>query len=210
MKTKTIHVSLAFTSGPEAKLVETTGAVADQMFDKAAFTNPPVTKPQLEAAFGLFGTSVIAQANGGPLATAEKNKCKNELVELLKQLALFAQLKCANDLATLLSSGFEASSTNTAQSPLEKPAMLEVRNGISTQMLLKTKRIANSLLFEIQYALVTGQTLGEWQNGGFGRKATAMEVNNLTPGAMYAFRIRAIGGSTGSSDWSNVVSGRSL
>ncbi len=210
MKSKTLHVSLAFANSTDKKIVDTSGTVEDQMFDKSAFTDPPVTKVELGAKRIQFAAFVIAQANGGPLATAEKNKCRDELVELLKLLAYFVQIKCGNDLATLLSSGFETVSTNTTQSPLEKPAFLEVRNGISGQMILKTKRAKNALVFEIQFALVTGQVLGEWENGGLGRKATALEVNNLTPGALYAFRIRAVGGSTGYSDWSNVVSGRSL
>lgn len=210
MKARTLHVSLAFASGPEPKLVETAGAVIDRFFNQAIFVDPTVTKVQLVAARDAFEAALIAQANGGPLATAEKNKRKEELVDLLKQIAYFVQIKCGNDLAVLLSSGFEAASTNTAQIPLEKPSFLEVINGVSGQMILKTKPIKNSLLFEIQWALVTGQVIGEWLGGGFGRKAGALPVGNLIAGAMYAFRIRALGGSTGFSDWSNVVSGRSL
>ena len=32
-----------------------------------------------------------------------------------------------------------------------------------------------------------------------------MIITNLTPGTIYTFRVRAIGGSTGSSDWSDPV-----
>jgi chitodextrinase len=33
-----------------------------------------------------------------------------------------------------------------------------------------------------------------------------MSVNGLTPGTTYVFQVRAVGGSTGYSDWSNPVS----
>ncbi len=38
----------------------------------------------------------------------------------------------------------------------------------------------------------------------------SMPVNGLTHGANYSFRVRAIGGSTGSSDWSDAVQHMSL
>jgi hypothetical protein len=48
------------------------------------------------------------------------------------------------------------------------------------------------------------------QNGCVGRQARRIEVANLTPGTTYNIRIRAIGGSTGQSDWSDVASRMSL
>jgi len=32
-----------------------------------------------------------------------------------------------------------------------------------------------------------------------------MTINNLTPGTTYAFQVRAVGGSTGYTDWSDPV-----
>ena len=37
-----------------------------------------------------------------------------------------------------------------------------------------------------------------------------MPVNGLTPGTNYTFQVRAIGGSTGYSDWSDPVSHMSM
>ncbi len=37
-----------------------------------------------------------------------------------------------------------------------------------------------------------------------------MPVSGLTPGGMYLFQVRAVGGSTGYSDWSDPVSHMSL
>ena len=42
------------------------------------------------------------------------------------------------------------------------------------------------------------------------QRAIHQPVRHLTPGVLYIFRIRAVGGLTGYSDWSNVVTGRSL
>jgi hypothetical protein len=38
--------------------------------------------------------------------------------------------------------------------------------------------------------------------GGIFTQARRMEIDGLTPGTTYTVQVRAIGGSTGSSDWS--------
>ena len=51
---------------------------------------------------------------------------------------------------------------------------------------------------------------GPWQNGGLFTNSRSMPLNGLTPGTSYTVQVRAIGGSTGSSDWSNPVGHMSL
>jgi hypothetical protein len=45
-----------------------------------------------------------------------------------------------------------------------------------------------------------------WQVGGTSTQARKIVVTNLTLGTNYTFKVRAIGGSTGYSDWSDPVS----
>ena len=49
-----------------------------------------------------------------------------------------------------------------------------------------------------------------WQVVGLFTQARKILVENLTPGTTYTFQARAIGGSTGSSEWSDPVSHMSL
>jgi len=51
---------------------------------------------------------------------------------------------------------------------------------------------------------------GPWLEAGISPKARRIELTNLTPGTMYGIRVRAIGGSTGYSDWSNPTAHMSL
>ena len=211
MKTKTLKVSLGFTSGTQQKLEETAAAVLDELFDKPAFADPPVTKVELQASYDAFRGALVLRMQGGPAATAEKNNRKVLLTDQLKQLAYHVQIKCGNDLATLLSSGFEATSANTTRSQLRKPDPVSVKNGLSGQMIVKTGMIDNAVCYEVEVAAVDAQGQpGEWTGGGLHTKSSAITVNNLTPGVLYVFRIRAVGGLTGYSDWSNIVTGRSL
>ena len=50
-----------------------------------------------------------------------------------------------------------------------------------------------------------GNTPGPWQPAGVYTNSRAISINGLTPGTTYMFEVRAVGGSTGYSDWSNPV-----
>jgi len=45
-----------------------------------------------------------------------------------------------------------------------------------------------------------------WQAGGMFTQARRIVVQDLTPGTTYTFQVRAIGGSTGYSGWSDPLS----
>lgn len=133
------------------------------------------------------------------------------LVGLLRQLAGFVQERHGNDLAKLLASGFEAVSTNHSSSPLAKPNIRDIDHGNTGQAILRIGAIANARNYEVQYALIgVGGTPGPWVGAGLFTNSRAIPVNGLTPGAEYLFHVRAVGGSTGYSDWSDTRSFRSL
>jgi hypothetical protein len=82
-----------------------------------------------------------------------------------------------------------------------------VDNGHSTQLLVNVNKVANARTYELQTAAIgDGGAPGPWQRGGLFTKSRAMLLNGLTPGTTYAVQVRAIGGSTGYSDWSDPVS----
>ena len=107
-----------------------------------------------------------------------------------------------NDLTVLLSSGFLAASTNRTQSPLETPSIVKILNEASTQLVLRVTPITNARAYEIRYYT----TPGAWQSGGISTQARHIVVESLTPGTTYTLSVRAVGGSTGHSDWSDPVS----
>ena len=198
-----LRVYLGFTNAPDHTLEETTLAVLENLYGNAAYPSPPVTNAALQAQLTAFTDAIAAQAQGGTAATAEKNNQRDALIGLLRQLAGYVQENCDNNLATLLASGFEAVSTNRASVPLDKPTILAIDNGHSGQLLVKVKPSANAKCYEGRYAAIgTGGTPGPFQSAGLFTNSRSMPVNGLTPGTMSTFQFRAIGGSTGYSDWS--------
>jgi chitodextrinase len=106
---------------------------------------------------------------------------------------------CHNDLASLLSSGFDATQPNHSQSELPAPAILGITNGASTKLTLKVQTVANAACYEVRFST----TPNTWQAGGVYAQARRIVVEGLTPGVVYTLQVRAIGGSTGYSGWSD-------
>ncbi|MBI3879403.1 MAG: fibronectin type III domain-containing protein [Verrucomicrobia bacterium] len=207
----TLRVLLGFANAPDHSLEETAGAVIDNLYGNPAFPNPPVTKVALQAALADFTAAIAAQAQGGTAATADKNLKRDILIGLLRQLAAYVQDKSGGVLATLLSSGFEAVSTSRAKHPLPKPQIEEINNGNSGQLIVKVKPTPNAKCYEGRYAAIgAGGVPGPLQNAGLFTNSRAMPVNGLTPGTMYRFEFRAVGGTTGYSDWSDAVQHMSM
>jgi hypothetical protein len=70
---------------------------------------------------------------------------------------------------------------------------------MSTQLVLRLSPVANAYCYEVQTSVGTGA----WQTIGSFTAARRIIIPNLTPGTIYNVRARAIGGSTGYSDWSD-------
>ena len=211
-----LRVLLGFTSASNASVLERAQAVHDHLYTSPLWTVPPnppipVTAIVLDTAMGAFSTSMAAATLGGPADTADRNIKREALITLMRQLASYVQANHDNDLAKLLASGFEAVSTNRASTPLVQPSIKDIINGISGQLILRVSRVKNATAYEVRYALIGPDGVpGPWQSGGLHTSSRALPIGGLTPGGKYQFQVRAVGGSTSYSDWSNPVSHMSL
>jgi hypothetical protein len=205
MAAKHIRVLMVSNKSSDRAVDGTAGSVLGKLPGNKNFPNPPVDPAVLQAALSDFRTAAAAAVKGGVHATAEKNRKKHELVALLRKLALYVQANCNEEVSILTSSGFQAASTVRTLGPLPKPDAPAVENGHTTQLLLTVPKVPKAKSYEVQVAPVTGSTIGAWQGAGTFTKSRKLPVNGLTPATTYAFRVRAIGGTTGCSDWSDPV-----
>ncbi len=205
--TPQLRVSLAFADGTDFTVEKLAGILLVSLFGNANFPTPPFASTVLDTARNEFLDAIDAQENGGKAATADKANKREALIALLRQLAAYVQDKSANDLAKLLSSGFDAVSTSHAPVLLAKPVIKKIKTGLSGQLLVQVTSDKNAKTFESRFALIgAGGTPGPWQDGGLSSNSRALPINGLTPGQTYAVQVRAIGGSAGYSDWSDPVS----
>jgi hypothetical protein len=206
MKTPTIRVSLAFGALPDNTLITFCRNVHALIYTAPAFPAVPVTAAAMETAIAGFSEAKAAQPSGGKAATAEKNNKREALLAIIKEVALYAQVASNNDLATLLASGYEAVSTNRAQLPLPKPALLRIVPGMTGQSLVTLSAEKNARGCEVQVAEVDEQgTPGPFRPAVYSSSSRNIAVNDLTPGRLYAYQGRCLGGTTTYSDWSDQV-----
>src|SRR6266850_6683598 len=130
-----LRVRQGFNSASDQEIVATAAAVITGLTGNKVLANPPVEMAAVQAAHDQFVSAIGATATGGTLATADKNNKRAALVTLLRKLAHYVEDHCPDDPAVLLSSGFAPKNPSRAQSALDRPAILGVDNGPSTQLL---------------------------------------------------------------------------
>jgi hypothetical protein len=189
------------------RLITTAGAIIKGMTGNPSFPSPPVDLQTIQAAVDDLSEALVAQANGGRAATAEKRNKQEVLIGLLRKLRPYIEEHCGNDLSVLLSSGFQAAVNTRVRSPLANPSILKVSFGNSTELVLRVTPIAHAKCYEVRSAAVGEENSpGPWQAAGMFTNSRSMTIEGLKPGTTYMFQVRAIGGSTRYSDWSNPVS----
>lgn len=203
---RNFRVSLRFSRLSDSELKIFTTEIIGAMTDNPLFPAPLVPLTELSALWQAFDAAMLASETGGVLTTVVKNDCRAELLSALRRQASYVQGICRHDETGLLSSGFKPASQNRAPAPLLKPIILKVLNERTETLTLRVTPVSNARSYEVQRRTADG----EWQTVGVFSQARRIEVGGLTPGALYDLRVRAIGGSTGTSEWSMPTSARSL
>jgi hypothetical protein len=179
------------------------GVVSKERFDATA---PAVPMGDLSGALVVFRDALDGMTQGGMQATAVKNAARAVLLDLLRQEANYVEGLAMGDMAMLLSSGFAASSKNRTQEPLVKPVIQRIANKASTQLAVRVGRVKNAAAFEVRTSTGTSAP----QPAGTFTQSRRIILTSLTPGTTYIVQTRAVGGSTGYSDWSDPVSHMAL
>ncbi|HEY5041479.1 MAG TPA: fibronectin type III domain-containing protein [Verrucomicrobiae bacterium] len=173
--------------------------VVDGITGNPAFPAPPITALDLTTLNTTLRSAITAADAGGPTQTAAKYKAYAAVTDALRKDANYVEIQSDNDLETLLSSGYDVVSTNRAQAPLDQPVIVEISNLATTRLLVRLLSILNAKSYQVQLATAVN---GPWQEAGIYTQARRIVLLGLTPGTVYFVRLRAIGGSTGYSEWS--------
>jgi hypothetical protein len=202
-----VRAADGFNADSAEELVTAGGVILAGLTNNPSFPSPPVDLQALKTAVDDLNAALAAQAHAGLAATAEKNSKAAVLTEMLRKLKHYVEDNCGNDVTVLLSSGFAAAGNTRNRAPLPNPAIVSVDLGLSGELLLTVTRIPRAKCYEVRMATAGADNMpGPWQPAGLFTNSQSMSVRGLAPGMTYAFQVRAIGGSTGYSDWSNSVS----
>jgi hypothetical protein len=199
--TQKLEVSRAYNKYPGPVLDETTTVIVGGLTGNLSFPALTVPLPTVTTLQTDFREKSAAAAQGGTQLTAAKNAARQALLDALDANAMYVQAIARYDLAMLLSSGYQATSTNRARVQLPAPTIVGFENEMSTQLVVRLTPIANAYCYEVQISIGTGA----WQAAGSYTAARKLILTGLVTGTIYNVRARAIGGSTGYSDWSAPV-----
>ena len=192
-------VSLGFAELSDTELDNFAQSVINALTGNATYPTPPVTLADLKAAVDDFTAKMAAAQTGGVSATAAKNNSRDTLVGMLRKVATYVQLMCNDDPALLLTSGFQMQSTSRSSTPLEKPQGLNIKNGGAGQLVARVDPVKNANMYEGRAKAVNG----DWLPSVFTGDSRRITLSGLSPGTSYTIEVRALGGSTGQSDWSD-------
>jgi hypothetical protein len=192
-------VSLGFGKLPDMELDNFAQAIIDAITGNTNYPSPPVTMANLQTAKDDFTTKLSIAQTGGQADTAAKNNSRQNLITILRQQASYVQMICGDDLAKLLTSGFQAQSTNRASVQLAKPESLVIKNGTTGQLVASIAPVKNVNMYEGRIK----PSDGDWMPSVFTGDSQHITFGGLTPGKNYTIEVRALGGATGQSDWSD-------
>ena len=179
------------------------------MTGNAAFPKPPVplvaavppdpTAPvDMTTRMNALAAANAASVDSGTAQTAARDAALEFAYEGMDANAFYCQTQARTNLALFLTSGYQAASTNRAQSQLVTPSITGIDNYISTQLNVHLTPIANAVGYEVQTCIGTAP----WVSVAFSTQARTITLTGLTTGSVVQVRARALGGSTGQSDWS--------
>jgi hypothetical protein len=203
-KIKKIKALLGFQKTSDADLLKQLNAVHDGMNGNSAYSTPPVDMVTFKKEIDSFTVLITDAEDGGKKAITAKNKQREAMVKMVTLLGHYVESACNDDLATFNTSGFVAATTvRTPAAPLP-PATIEWidRGPLTGQVEAKPKTVDKALSYDLRYGLVVnGATPATWTTIILPSPKKTL-ISNLTPGATYAFQIRALG-KLGYTDWSD-------
>ena len=188
----------------DADLLKRLNAVHDGMLNNPAYPSAPVDIRGFKAAIDAYTAAVSATLDGGKAATIERDKRRADVIIMLRLLGHYVEAACDNDMKTFVSSGFVPATpgVRTPPQPVSTPRIVSVDQGSAGQLVITVKPVAKARSYEVRYAVAppAGAAVN-WTPVMVPSTRPPIRIDNLTPGTIYSFEVRAFG-KLGFSDWS--------
>ncbi len=168
--------------------------------DLVTFPKLPVPATVIKTLADDLSVKQGAMIIGGPVEREARDTAFDALCAALDSDADEVEKVVQANMQMLLATGYLPASTNRTSSPLDDTAINGLFNNGTTQALLRLQSVRNARSYQVQTSADNGKT---WQDAVISPKALRIVIPNLVPGTTYLVRARAIGGSTGASNWTS-------
>ena len=167
--------------------------------DPVLFPNLPVSPATLKTLAADLAAKQAATITGGSPTYAARDTAFDALTAALDSDADYVESVVKDNMEMLLATGYLPVSYNRTSSPLDDTAILGLLNNGTTQVLLQLQPVRNANVYQVETSADGGKT---WVEACLpSSQARRILLANLVPGTTYLVRARAVGGSTGASNW---------
>jgi hypothetical protein len=199
---ETFRVSYGFLRYKDPEFLVFSEGVVIGLTGNPGYGSPRVELGTLSTANTNFRNALTACETGGILATSAKDAARLIVEGYLRSEGAYVQSIAGENLTLLLSSGFLSTKTTRTRIMLPQPEIVRLDCPQSTFLGVRVKPVPTGRAYEVRMKNGTG----EYQTVGIFTYARLITIPGVVPGQIYAVQVRAIGGLTGYSDWSNPAS----
>jgi hypothetical protein len=196
-------VCISFSNYTDVNFAKKGEFISTSLTGNASFTKLVPTLPEVKAAVTKYSDALALAATKDRVAVAQKNKTRQELDAILKQLGLSVMTQANGDEKVLVSSGFTLTKTREARY-ITNPGNVTLSNGITSgAMVSSVKAVTGSKSYVHQIASTLPVDDSVWASNT--SSTSSYVFTNLTPGKQYWVRVAVIG-ARGQVAYSNVGS----
>ena len=228
-KASPIRAVMGFNAMADANLVVLANGVLKGLTGNASFPNPTVALTAFENNITVYSNAITAALDGGKNAKSARQKAKKAVVKDLRQLAMYVESNCNDEMAIFTTSGFTARAKASPSGPVDVPTFKSLDYGVHPgQILVWIKSVPGAKAYNMRYgpmpptppaaagstpsstpasaASTAGAAPGtaplSWTVLNVANIKKAFPIDNLTSGTLYAFQLQALG-MKGLSAWSD-------
>ena len=159
----------------------------------------------LKASYDAYDSALTNNVNGGRMTTIEKDKCKKEVLDKMKSLALLVNHLADGSETVIMAAGLDVRKAVGSYTSLTAPNVLKVVNesepGVVTVLLSK---VESATVYGVEKRKMMDPETTAWENGDYS-SALKFQLNNLESGKTYQLQFRSIGNKGLVSPWSKVT-----
>ena len=228
-KVSPIRAVMGFSAMTDANLVVLANGVLKGLTGNASYPNPTVPLTTFGNDITAYSSAVTAALDGGKNAKSAREKAKKAVVKDLRQLAMYVESNCDDEMAIFTTSGFTARAKPSASGPVDVPTFKSLDYGVHPgQILAWIKSVPGAKAYNMRYGPMPptppaaagstpsstpasagatagagpGATPSSWTVLNVANIKTAFPIDNLMSGTLYAFQLQALG-MKGLSAWSD-------
>ena len=211
MKTNYANLHFMFLIAPSLKLASITddeldGYVQDKIDALTGNVNFPTTDPKVtdvQTALDDYRKKLSAAADGDKAATLAKNASRKTLEEQTTLLALDVAKQSKGDLVMFATSHFDARQHRGKTPPLDVPQNFRlIFTKYENQLKAVCNKVNNATSYEFRLTLDPTKPVTDWEEV-ITTTSSRVEFTELQGGKRYYGKVRAIGGRSKISDWSD-------